>query len=191
MMRTVVAGVVAGIVVMLWGAVAHMVLPIGMMGMQIAPDEAQQGVIRSLDAAFDAEGVYVLPMPQESQWKDEAAMKAFGERSTTHPYAFVVYQPQGRDGMASMGASIGKQTASCIAAALIAAFIAAGVAGGRGRRIVVVTSLGIFSWLTFAVPYWNWYRFPAAFTQGGLIESAIGWLIGGIVIALILKPRAA
>lgn len=190
-MRTVVAGIVAGIVVMLWGAVAHMVLPIGMMGMQIPSDASQQTVIRSLDAEFDGEGVYVLPMPQESQWKDEAAMKAFGERSTTHPYAFVVYQPQGRDGMASMGASIGQQTGSCIASALIAAFIAAGIAGGRGRRVAVVTGLGLFSWLTFAVPYWTWYRFPAAFIQGALIEQVVGWLIGGIVIALILKPRVA
>ena len=189
MLRTVIAGVVAGIVVMFWGAAAHMALPIGMMGMEIPPDASQQTAIRALDAEFDREGIYVLPMPQESQWKDEAAMAEFGKRSTTHPYAFVVFQPQGRDGMAAMGSSIGKQTATCIAAGLIAAFIAAGIGGGRGRRIAVVTSLGLFSWLTVSLPYWNWYRFPMAFTQGALIEQAIGWLLGGIVIALILKPR--
>jgi hypothetical protein len=190
MLRTVIAGVVAGIVVMLWGAAAHMALPIGMMGMQIPSDASQQAAIRALDAEFEREGVYVLPMPQESQWSDEAAMAEFGKRSTTHPYAFVVFQPQGRDGMAAMGSSIGKQTASCIAAGLIAAFLASGIAGGRARRVAVVTSLGLFSWLTLSVPYWNWYRFPAALTQGALIEQVIGWLLGGIVIALILKPRA-
>lgn len=188
MLRTVVAGVVAGIVVMLWGAVAHMLLPIGNMGLQIPPDASQQAAIRALDAGFDAEGVYILPMPQQDQWHDEAAMKAFGARAATHPYAFVVFQPEGRDSTA-MGRQLGMQTASCIAAALIAAFIAAGIAGGRGRRIAVVTCLGLFSWFTLAVPYWNWYRFPTAFTQGALLEQALGWLLGGIVIALILKPR--
>lgn len=187
MARMVLAGVVAGLVVFFWGAVAHMALPLGMAGMQFRPDADQQQVLSTLRERFDGGGIYLLPMPQPEQWQDEAAMTAFGQRSAQSPYAFVVYQPQGRDST-QMGANLAIQALGCILGAIIAACIAAQFAG-RGRRILAVTLLGVFAWLAFLLPYWNWYRFPTGFAVAGLIEAVVGWLLAGIAIALLLRPR--
>jgi hypothetical protein len=43
--------------------------------------------------------------------------------------------------------------------------------------------MGLFSWLVISVPYWNWYRFPLALTEGVLIEQVVGWFLGGLAIA--------
>jgi hypothetical protein len=186
--RTLLAGLVAGVVVFLWGAVAHMLLPLGMIGMKVPADAAQQTALTTVQQQFGDAGVYMLPMPQESQWKDSAAMTAFGERAAQMPYAFVVFQPQGRNGM-NMGPMLGMQAATVIGGGVLAAFIAAGVAGSRATRILVVTAMGVFAWLVALVPYWNWYRFPGDFTLAALAEHGIGWLLGGIAIALVLRPR--
>lgn len=189
--RTVLAGIVAGIVLFLWGAVAHMMLPIGMMGLQVAPDAAQQAALGSLRDNLGQEGWYMLPMLEKEQWEDQAAMQAFGQRMATQPYAWIVYQPQGIDTYSGMGPMLGKQFVSVTLCGLIAAFVAAGVAGSRLTRVLVVASFGLFAWLAVSVPYWNWYRFPDGFTVGSLLEQVIGWVLGGIAIALILRPRSA
>lgn len=189
--RILVAGLVAGIVVFCWAAVAHMLLPLGMVGMKVSADATQQNLLTTMHGQFEGEGIYMLPMPQQAQWEDQAAMTEFGVRAATMPYAFVVYQPQGRDGMASMGRLLANQAGIDILAGLLAAFVAAAVVGSRMKRVAVVTAMGIFSWLTISVPYWNWYRFPADFTGAALIEHGVGWLLGGLAIAFVLKPREA
>jgi hypothetical protein len=190
MVRTIVAGVAAGIVLFVWGALAHMLLPIGNMGLKIAPDAQQQAALASLRANLGQEGWYTLPMPQEDQWRDEAAMQAFGQRMTNQPFAWVVFQPTGIDTYNGMGPMLGKQFLSVTLCGLIAAFVAAAVPGSRAKRIAVVAAFGLFAWLAVSVPYWNWYRFPAGLTAGAFLEQVIGWLLGGIAIALVLRPTA-
>ena len=190
MARKIVAGVVAGIVLFIWGALAHMILPIGNMGLRIAPDAQQQAALAGLRDNLGQEGWYMLPMLQEDQWGDEAAMQAFGQRMTSQPFAWVVYQPTGIDTYNGMGPMLGKQFLSVTLCGLLAAFVAGAVPGSRGKRILVVAALGLFAWLAVCVPYWNWYRFPAGFTAGAFLEQVIGWLLGGIAIASILRPTA-
>ena len=48
--------------------------------------------------------------------------------------------------------------------------------------MLVAGALGLFSWLTVSLPYWNWYRFPLDFTVGSLIEQVVGWLIAGAIV---------
>lgn len=39
--------------------------------------------------------------------------------------------------------------------------------------------------------YWIWYHFPANFTLASMFISLVGYVVAGLVIAAILKPRAA
>jgi hypothetical protein len=189
--RTVIAGFIAGLVVFVWGAVAHMLLPLGMAGMRIAPDASQEVALAALQGAFDREGIYMLPFPREEMWRDEAAMERFGAAAATRAFAFVVYQPQGRDTNAAFGPMLAAQLGSTVLAGLLAAFVAAGIAGPRLRRVLAVTAFGVFAWLAVNVPLWNWYRFPADFTAAALAEHGIGWLLAGLAIGAILRPRPA
>lgn len=187
--RVVMAGVLGGLAVFFWGALSHMVLPIGKMGLKIAPEADQQQVLTAMSTRFQEPGVYLLPMPQEEIWKDDAAMAAFGARNAQMPYAFVAYQPQGRDVMAHFGTNLIQQVVICIIAGLLAAWIVSLTAAGFMQRVLVVTAMGIFAWLVVNASFWNWYRFPTDFVIGTFLDQAVGWFIGGLVIAALAGGR--
>lgn len=189
--RIVIAGIVAGLLVFVWGAIAHTVLPLGMAGKQVPSESAQNVALAALQGSFEQEGVYLLPLPPEEVWEDDAAMARFGADALTRPYAFVVYQPQGSDINAGFAGLLARQAGLDVLAALIAAFIAASIPASLLRRALSIAAMGVFAWLVVAAPYWNWYRFPAEFIGAALIEHTIGWLIGGFTIAWILRPRVA
>jgi hypothetical protein len=179
-MRVFITGLIGGIVFFLWGAFAHMALPIGEMGMEGPTDEA--AVMAGLRQGLPSEGVYYLPYLAPAQMQDDAATTAYSARALASPYAFVVYQPEGRDPM-DMGRNLGIQFVSDTLSAMVVAFVLALGSLGFGRRVMVAAAIGLFSWLTVSVPYWNWYRFPTDFTVGNLLEQVIGWALAGAAMA--------
>jgi len=180
-MRILIAGIIGGLVMFLWGAFAHMALPIGEAGFK---DPVQQeAVLGALEQSTQGEGVYMYPgMPMED-WSDEAAAKAFREQAKGKPYALVIYQPGGSQTVQSMTPNLVKQFISVTLAALVAAWILALGAWSFGRRVLIAGALGLFAWLTISLPYWNWYMFPMNFTLAALIEQVVGWLLAGAAMA--------
>lgn len=179
-MRVFITGLIGGIVFFLWGAFAHMALPIGEMGMKAPQDE--KAVMQGLKSGLASEGIYYLPYLAPDKMQDEAAKAEYSERAKDNPYAFVVYQPQGRDSL-EMGRNLGIQFVSDTLSALVVAFVLALGNFGFGRRVLTAAAIGLFSWLTVSVPYWNWYRFPTDFTVGNLVEQVVGWTLAGAAMA--------
>ena len=179
-MRALVAGLIGGVVFFMWGAVAHMALPIGEMGMKEAGNE--DAVIAALKDNLPAEGVYMVPGLAGGKMSDEAAVKAYSEKAKNNPNAFIVYQPVGRDGM-NMGPQLAIQSVTDIVSAIIVAWVLSLGVTGFGRRVAASAALGLFSWLTVSAPWWNWYRFTTEFTVGSLLEQVIGWTLAGAAIA--------
>ena len=180
-MRILIAGIIGGLLMFCWGAVAHMMLPIGEMGMKVPTEQA--AALTTLGTTTQGAGIYMYPSMPSEDWQDEAKMKAFAESAKGQPYAFVVYQPGGNPVNASMGPSLGKQWASDTLSALVAAWVLALGAFGFGKRVIIAGAMGLFSWLTISVPYWNWYMFPTDFTFGNMLEQVVGWLIAGVGMA--------
>lgn len=184
-------GFLGGLVMFFGGFVAHTLLPLGETGLIQASREQQDAVLVSMRQNFqDGEGIYILPMDREA-WTDETKAKPFGERALANPYAFVVYQPQGKDMLNNMGGNLGKEWLTNTLSALLAAFLVSFAAVGFGKRVQLITLLGVFGWLANAVPMWNWYRFPSDFILAGLVVQGIGWLLAGFAIAWALRrfPR--
>ena len=75
------------------------------------------------------------------------------------------------------------------AAAAVAAILLAMMVASYGKRVLAVTLLGVFGWLSLSVSYWNWYGFPTAFIAAEGIDQAVGWLLAGLAIAKIV-PEA-
>ena len=180
-MRILIAGIIGGLVMFMWGAVSHMLLPIGEMGMQVPTQQAS--AMTAMAPAMSREGVYMFPSPPREDWQDETRMKAFAESAKGQPYAFVVYQPDGNPVNASMTGALAKQWGSDTLAAILAAWVLALGAFGFGKRVVIAAALGLFAWMAISVPFWNWYMFPTDFTIGTLLEQVIGWLLSGSAIA--------
>jgi hypothetical protein len=186
-MRIAIAGLIGGIVFFVWGAVSHMMLPIGTMGMKLPTEQA--AALTALAPTTQGTGVYEYPSIAPDKWNDEAAVKAFGESNKGSAYAFVIYQPGGNPAHANMAPNLVKQFVSDTLSALVVAFVLALGAFGFAKRVFISTALGAFSWLTVSVPYWNWYMFPTDFTVGNLLEQVLGWMLSGVAMAWWLGRR--
>ncbi|MDR6640857.1 MULTISPECIES: hypothetical protein [Luteibacter] len=184
-MRIAMATLIGGLVMFLWGAFAHMVLPLGEMSMRAPLDEDR--VIASLKQGLPAEaGIYVLPHFDRGAADDEKARAAFSAKAVASPFAFIVYEPHGRDSM-QMGVNLFHQWVTNTLGAWILALVMIRAGVGVTRGLVLGLAMGVFSWLSISVPYWNWYRFPDAFTVGSLLEIAFGWLLAGASIGWWLR----
>jgi hypothetical protein len=188
--RTLIAGIVGGIVMFVWGAIAHTVLPLGQAGMKVGSEAAQTAVLDSVKQ-LDGAGIYLVPMMEVEKFEDEAAAQAFGARAAQSPYAFVVYHPQGQDLNAAFPKMLGTQLATTIVAGVVAAFLVGLMTLAPLQRALAIAGMGVFGWLSISVPHWNWYRFPPEFTLAALAEQAIGWFLAGLVIAFLLKNAPA
>lgn len=179
-MRVIIAALLGGIVLFAWGFAAHMLLPIGEMGVNQPQDE--DVVLASVKTGLPTPGIYMLPSMSPDKWGDEAAMKTWAEKAKVNPYAYVVVAPALPD-PAAMGPQLIKQFACNVFGSLIVAWLLAATAWGFGARVLGAAGMGVFAWVASVVPMWNWYRFPTDFMIGGLIEQGVGWLLGGIAIA--------
>ena len=180
-MRSLVAAIFGGIVMFFWGFVAHMLLGLGNPGIHQPVHE--DAVLSSLHEGLgDTPGVYILPSFDPKQWNDQAARAAYAKKTSSSPYAWVVYLPQGED-MTDMHRQLPRQWASDTLAALALACVMGLAAIGFVRRMSIAAAAAVFAWLSVLVPYWNWYRFPGALTWAALAEQLIGWLLAGAVMA--------
>ena len=180
-MRVLVASLIGGIVMFLWGVAVHMTPGVGEIGLRQPANEnvALSGLQEGLGAQA---GVYMLPSLDPKQMNDPAVARAYSIKAVRSPYAWVVYQPQGTD-MLQMGPQIGRQWASDTLAALALAFVMGLAALSFRQRLAIAAAAAVFAWLSSMLPYWNWYRFPLDFTLAALAEQLIGWLLAGAVMA--------
>jgi len=185
-MRIVIAGLLGAVVMFLWQSAAHMVLPIGEMGMRAPKNE--DVVLQAVTSGIPEPGIYMLPYLSPEQYKDEAAANAWAEKAKANPFAYVVVARQKADPM-TMGTELGIQFVLVLFGALIIACLLAATAWSFGKRVVGSALVGAFGWLANTVPQWNWYRFPVDYMVGGLIEQAVGWLLAGVAIAWWLGRR--
>ena len=179
-MRVIIAGLLGGLVIFIWGAVSHMALPLGEMGM--AQPANEDAVIAVMKENMSKPGVYMVPGLSTAQMSDDAVVASYKAKSVANPYAFVIYQPEGRDGTV-MTQNLLHQYLGDTLAALIAAMILALGPFSKAKRVLIAVGLGAFAWLTVSAPYWNWYRFPQDFSLANLAMQLIGWLLAGSVMA--------
>ncbi len=185
--KIVLGGIVAGIVVFIWGAVSHMVLGLGEAGIKSLPNE--QAVLSALSTNIPEPGFYFFPWVDQKGSKEQ--MDAWTEKYRTGPAGIMIYKPQGGEPM-----PLGKfvtELVTNILAALLAAFLlskAVGSLGGLFGKAVFVALFGLFAGLEIDLSYWNWYGFPNSYTCAYIVDHVIAWFLGGLVLALFLKKPA-
>jgi hypothetical protein len=183
MVRVAVAALVGGVAVFGWGALSHMVLPLGEMGMKNLPDST----VAAIKADLKEPGFYFFPGMDPAD-KSEAGMKSWSDRYQAGPRGAVVFDPA--PGVAAMSPrQLGTEFVSGLLAAFVAAFIFRMARVGAVGGAVLGAFLGIFGWLSIVVSYWNWYRFPTAMAEGELLDQGIGWLLAGFAMGLIVRGR--
>src|SRR6516165_1393553 len=95
MAKILVGGVVAGIVIFFWGFVAHMLLPLGEMGLKSIPSE--DDLTAAIRKDVREPGLYFVPGRDMSKSQSQEEMEAYMAKVTKGPYGVMVIYPDGRD----------------------------------------------------------------------------------------------
>lgn len=175
--RILLAGVLGGFALFVWGGLAHTVLGLGQVGIQYLPQ--QQPVMTTLKASVPQAGFYFFPQP-------DASMK-FPADAIGGPYGIMIYHSAGAGG--SMAGQLVNELILDIAMALLAAYLlslATGVSGYMAR-VGFVTAVGLIVGLMVNVQYWNWYGFPMSYTIAAIFVVVVGFLLIGLIAAALVK----
>ena len=181
-MRIIVAAIVGGLIVFIWGAVAHMALPLGEMGFSALTDEAR---FMETVKAIPSSGLYFYPGMDMSRHPTPEEQKAWEEKMKAGPSGLLIVN-KGNGGMTPQ--RLISEVVTNILAALVAAILVSLMIGGYVKRALAVALFGVFGVLSLLLSYWIWYGFPSAFIAGETITEVVGWLLAGLAIAKIVRP---
>lgn len=192
MKKIILAGVLGGIVLTVWGRVAWMALPIHDASMNKIEDE--DAVVGMLNSSLTKHGVYAFPTFIEetntmTEEEIEAMTNEYAERYKRGPVGIIVFQPEGSDPLIQQmiyGVLIS------ILAALLAAWMlsrSTAMQSSYWGRISFCGMLGILASLVTHAMYWNWMHFPFDYTTAMILDTVIGWVLAGFVIGAIVKPE--
>lgn len=180
-LRVLIAGLVGGIAMFMWSALAHAVLPLGEAGLTQIPNEAAaRTALQSAMGSEPKDGLYVFP------WTE------MGGKATPAPgpSGMLIYHPDRPFEMAP--SMLVSEALSEIVQSVIAAFLLSLTALiAFIKRVAFVTAIGVAAAIATNLSYWIWYGFPGDYTGAQIIVVVVGYAVAGVVIALIMKPRPA
>lgn len=184
MPKALIAGVAAGLLMFVWGFVAHMVLRLGEGGIQTLTAEQEVAARTALRENFPGSGLYYLPWMEDWPNASEEEQADYQKRHEEGPVAYLVLQ---RDGAPVMPPSMmGLELLSNVGAALLVSFLALLLTGSRLKRALAIGGIGLAGWLSISASQTIWFRFPTETLVESGIEQGVGWLLSGLLIAWIV-----
>jgi hypothetical protein len=187
--KIILSGLIAGVVVFMWGAASHMLLGLGEVGIKTLPTE--EPVLSSLSSNVSEEGFYFFPGIKASERSDEEKQKAWAEKIASGPSGIMIYKPRGGEAMspAQLIREFVANTAWCLIAAGLLSIAAPRIPLFLGR-VLFVAAIGLIGGLDIYISYWNWYGFPGNYTAAMMLDQVIGFSLAGVVMAFFIKPRS-
>ena len=191
-MKILLTAILGGIVMFIWTSIAHMALPLGEAGIRETPNES--AVVSAMHSNIGEQtGLYIFPGPgvgkNASREEKNEAMKHMAEKMSANPSGILMYHAPGRP--FAIGKWLGIEFGTELLGAILVVFLLAQTRivsfAGRVGFVLVV---GILAAITTNVSYWNWYGFPGAYTASYMLIQIIGFLLVGVVAALLLPKRA-
>jgi hypothetical protein len=186
MFRILLAGIVGGIVIFVWSAVAHMATPLGELGIKQVSNEDR--FIGAVQLSIRDAGFYYFPAGPHGKNASESARKAWEEKVRMGPAGILVVHPEGIEPISPK--VLGLEFATNVMAALLAALILTQVQGGYFSRVFVVTLMGAFGVVSLLASYVIWYGFPLDYILGETITEVVGCFLAGLALAAIVRPAA-
>lgn len=177
--------IIGGVILFLWGAVSHMLLPLATAGLEQFTNE--EAIKQTVVANAPRSGVYFLPYMQQEGLTEEQQNAAF-EKAMQGPVLFVAVR-LGR--AASFGSLLGTQFLIDVLTALLLTALLLNLRPiGYAKRVLFVVVVGLVVGIAALLPDWNWYNFSATYTAGEFVGLVIGFALAGLALARIAKPAA-
>ena len=192
-MRILLAGILGGIAMFIWTSIAHMALPLGEAGINEIPNES--AVLSAMQSSIgDKTGLYIFPGlgvgKNATREEKSEAMKQMQQKIAANPSGILMYHPPGRP--FAFGKSLVIEFSTEVLQAILVIWLLAQTRiGSFGGRVGFVLIAGILAAITTNVSYWNWYGFPGVYTASYILIEIVGFLLVGIVAALLLRKRSS
>ncbi len=187
-MKILLASILGGIVMFIWTSIAHMALPLGEAGIAEIPNES--AVLSAMQSNIgDQTGLYIFPGPgvekNATRQEKNEAMKHMAEKMATNPSGILMYHAPGRP--FTIGKWLGIEFGTELLEAILVVFllVQTRIVSFSGRVGFVLVA-GILAAITTNVSYWNWYGFPCVYTASYMFIQIVGFLLVGVVAALVL-----
>ncbi|HJT79654.1 MAG TPA: hypothetical protein VJ719_00535 [Chthoniobacterales bacterium] len=184
-MRIFIAGIIGGIVMFIWNFISHDMLPIGHVGVSRMANETQVIDALKTNLSNDYKALYFFPWidPKASADAKKEAMEKIG----TSPSGMLVYHPSRP---LSFPRLILIELGKDVFVAILALFLLSSTRLlTAGSRILFVTIVGVIAAISTNISYWNWLGFPKSYTFAHVFMDTVGYLLVGIVGALVLRNR--
>jgi hypothetical protein len=194
LVKIIIAGIVGGILIFMWGFVSHMVLHIGDQGIQPLPPAAEAAILPVIRENIKERGFYFFPgMNKEDMHSgNQAAMEAQAEKARAGASGIMVIMPIGEGGMNPM--MLVKELLTDIAAAILGALVIFWGVPNSGpiRTVGMALAQGLMAWFLISTSMNIWYRFPREWVIGEGLTEVIGFGIAGIgfyIIGLLFRSK--
>jgi hypothetical protein len=184
------AGLAGGVGMFLWASLAHMVLPLGAVGIaEITSNET--ALLDSMHQALgNSSGLYLFPsFGFNSAGSRSDAMKNYDAKLVTNPSGLLIYHPPGAKSL-TPGLLVTEFLTELLEAILAVWLLAQTGITTLGGRIGFVAMAGVLASLPTNVSYWNWYGFPGSYTATYMAVQIAGFVVAGSVAAFVLRRRA-
>jgi hypothetical protein len=190
--RILLAGILGGVAMFIWASLAHMVLPLGQTGIKEIPNEAL--VLSAMHSSLgEKSGLYMFPKMElganPTLEQQHAAMEHYGEKLAANPSGLLIYHPPGAKALTT-GQLVTEFLTEVIEALIVVFLLAQTRLTSFGSRVGFVTLAGLLAAIATSISYWNWYGFPGSYTAAYMTIEIVGYLVVGIVAALIFKKSA-
>jgi len=192
MLKSLVLGtILGGLIAFVWSSVSWEVLPWHEKPiLSFQNDEEVSAVIRSHTVKS---GVYILPggpsMVGMTSEQKKAAKATLMEKMQKGPVMFAALQ---REGFGSYTQGLVIQLLSLMAAALLLTWLVMQTTGlSYGKRVLFLGVVGLAAGVITELPNWNWWGFSGSYTLVMIADATLTWVIAGLVIAKVAKPRVA
>ncbi len=180
------ASIFSGLLIFVWMFISWAVLPWHGDAFKNLP--AGDSLAVQIKAAVKQPGIYRYPgVPAKTT--PEAVNEIMKKYESGPVIPFMIYEPNGISTASPLKLIWG------LVINLISAFIASFLLAyslfrqkSFWVRVAFVLLLAVFAALLGPLIDWNWLMFPADYSFGLAADYLVTWLLGGIVIALIIKP---
>ncbi|HTT62987.1 MAG TPA: hypothetical protein VMG35_14135 [Bryobacteraceae bacterium] len=188
--RVLLAGLAGGVVMYIWIALAHMVLPLGEAGIKEIPNEP--AVLSAMRSSLgDSAGLYLFPGmglgPNATAPQKQAAAQQYGQKLAVNPSGILMYNPPGIQALQPR-MFIAEFLKEVIEVLLAVTLLAQTRLATYASRLGFMAGVGVLASIGTNISYWNWYGFPVAYTAAYMTTQIVGYVCAGLVAAAMVKP---
>lgn len=190
-MRAILGAVAGAVVLFCWGAAFWMGLADSFGGLRMLEPAQERAVIATLTEQVPETGVYYFPgMPTHGKDLPDAEAERLNDEWTARyeagPLGVVQFTREGKGFMEPVVFVRGFGI-NLISTVLVAILVVLAGTGGFLQRFAVVAIFGVAATVSVHLIEWNWMYTPTDYMLMAAVDTTVGWVLAGLVMAAIIK----